>query len=134
MHHFSRKLVYITLFVFCRNLLPLRDLEDLDIKDNIEPQSAFITLKQLRLVDMSNNMLTFEDISETRTIALSHFKFCDSLEDIQLTDNSLTKIFINWQECESQLPDLPGRSKLLFYQVQNFHFRLWYVCITRMYH
>lgn len=80
----------------------LNKLEFLDLKNNrlthIETD-AFISLTSLKAVNMSNNMLTF-DLPTSVMDAFgkrSPLHRCLMLEDIQLANNSLTEICVDWK-------------------------------------
>lgn len=130
-------------FLFYSNLFSsLRNLRELDLKENrlrhIDSQ-AFIAFKKLGILDMSNNLLQFTDTSMRRT--MSPLKFCDMLEDLQLANNSLTKIFIDWREFkELHILNLAHNAishiKVCYCLVSSskFFITLWYFCFFSIFY
>ena len=79
----------------------LQKLEFLDLKNNrlkhIE-MDAFITLTSLKAVNFANNTLTFCDTPVMDMFGKrSPLRRCRMLEDIQLANNSLTDICVDWK-------------------------------------
>lgn len=66
----------------------------------VEPQ-AFQILTSLKTVNLSNNMLAFDDISKNGNSVLSPLNYCRMLENIQLENNTLNMIFPDWLHFEN---------------------------------
>lgn len=91
----------IYIFYFSHLFSSLIKLEFLDLKDNrvtYVNTSAFMELHSLKAVNMTNNMLTFENRGLSNK--LSPLYNCHKLEDVQLANNSLIKIFADWRYFE----------------------------------
>lgn len=104
----------------------LYKLEILDLKwnrlTNIE-EEAFGSLSSLTTLDMSNNMLTFEDKSSN-----SVFRKCTNLEDVQLQNNSVTTIHLVWSFMENLQTLNLAYNKISHLRVSLIYVRMFIIC------